>query len=272
MTNIPQPPISSPLNILRTTGGGGRRRWRDDSWSLHAIVGEVLHLDCLSDEQLGLPPLLVLDGLVDVHYLFTNVFVHFGQSLRNLCTVGCLLRHSVVETLWGRSECEQSDYIKLKISDLIFVWCVMNIIQWLKGCIKKENKFSVPDIFQHVSAYKRPMRTRIHLFHNLDFIGLNQEFILPLTIFSLLGDSGGLGRASFFFLVATPVTLRFLRVSVPQIITARFFVNLESPWVRCSWCHFSSSTQIPPPRCTCREDERKTENHILKSASTVCCR
>lgn len=79
---------------------------------------------------------------------------------------------------------------------------------------------------------------------------------LPLTIFSLLGDSGGLGRASFFFLVATPVTLRFLRVSVPQIITARFFVNLESPWVRCSWCHFSSSTQIPPPRCTCREDKQ----------------
>ena len=110
VTNIPQPPISGPLNILRTTGG--RRRWRDNSWPLHAIVGEVLHLDCLSDEQLGLPPLLVLNGLVDVHYLFTNVFVHFGQSLRNLCTVGSLLRHSVVETLWGRSECEQSDYIK----------------------------------------------------------------------------------------------------------------------------------------------------------------
>lgn len=127
VTNIPQPPISSPLNILRTTGGG-RRRWRDNGWSLHAIVGEVLHLDCLSDEQLGLPPLLVLDGLVDVHYLFTNVFVHFGQSLRNLCTVGCLLRHSVVETLWGRSEREQSDCIELKRANLIFVWYLMNVI------------------------------------------------------------------------------------------------------------------------------------------------
>lgn len=126
VTNIPQPPISGPLNILRMMGG--RRRWRDNSWPLHAIVGEVLHLDCLSDEQLGLPPLLVLNGLVDVHYLFTNVFVHFGQSLRNLCTVGSLLRHSVVETLWGRSECEQSDFIKLKKnSDHIFVWCLMNI-------------------------------------------------------------------------------------------------------------------------------------------------
>lgn len=91
-------------------------------------------------------------------------------------------------------------------------------------------------------------------------------FILPLTIFSLLGDSGGLGRASFFFLVATPVTLRFLRVSVPQIITARFFVNLESPWVRCSWCHFSSSTQIPPPRCTCRGNMHKIKN------DAICCR
>lgn len=75
---------------------------------------------------------------------------------------------------------------------------------------------------------------------------------LPRTILSLLGESGGLGRASFFFFVATPVTLRFFRVSVPQIITARFLVNFESPCVRCSWCHFSSSTQIPPPKCTCK--------------------
>lgn len=89
--------------------------------------------------------------------------------------------------------------------------------------------------------------------------GSDSDVILPRTILSLLGDSGGLGRASFFFLVATPVTLRFFRVSVPQIITARFLVNLESPWVRCSWCHFSSSTQIPPPRCTC-EDNREESN------------
>ncbi len=75
---------------------------------------------------------------------------------------------------------------------------------------------------------------------------------LPRTILSLLGESGGLGRASFFFFVATPVTLRFFRVSVPQIITARFLVNFESPCVRCSCCHFSSSTQIPPPKCTCK--------------------
>lgn len=139
----------------------------------------------------------------------------------------------------------------------------MNIIKWFKVCMTiKKNIFPVPDAFQLVSAYKGPIRTRIHLFRFLDFMGLDLEFILPLTIFSLLGDSGGLGRASFFFLVATPVTLRFLRVSVPQIITARFFVNLESPWVRCSWCHFSSSTQIPPPRCTCREDEHKTMHSL----------
>lgn len=71
-----------------------------------------------------------------------------------------------------------------------------------------------------------------------------------------------MGSASFFFLVATPVTLRFLRVSVPQIITARFLVNLESPWVRCSWCHFSSSTQIPPPRCTFREEPGQNISHV----------
>ena len=155
--------IKSPQYPADHGEEGDRRRWRDNSWSLHAIVGEVLHLDCLSDEQLGFPPLLVLDGLVDVHYLFTNVFVHFGQSLRNLCTVGCLLRHSVVETLWGRSECEQSDYIKLKSADLIFVWCLMNTIQWLKGCMKREKNFSVPDVFQPVSAYKRPTETRFLL-------------------------------------------------------------------------------------------------------------
>lgn len=116
--------IKSPEYPKDHGGWGGRRRWRDNSWSLHAIVSEVLHLDCLSDEQLGLPPLLVLDGLVDVHYLFTNVFVYFGQSLRNLRTVGCLLRHSVVETLWGRSECEQSDYIKLK--KLLISFCLVS--------------------------------------------------------------------------------------------------------------------------------------------------
>lgn len=98
----------------RGKGEGGSEGAGVTTWSLHAIIGEVLHLDCLSDEQLGLSPLLILDGLVDVHYLFTNVFVHFGQSLRNLCAVGCLLRHSVVETLWGRSEWQQSDNIKLK--------------------------------------------------------------------------------------------------------------------------------------------------------------
>lgn len=94
---------------------GGRAGVTTASGSLHAVVGEVLHLHGLSDEQLGFPPLLVLDGLVDVHYLFTNVLVHFGQSLRDLCTVGCLLRHSVVETLCGRSECGWSDDIKFKI-------------------------------------------------------------------------------------------------------------------------------------------------------------
>lgn len=121
----------------------------------------------------------------------------------------------------------------------------MNIIKWFKGCMKVKT-WCIPSHFT-----KTPTRTKT------SFMGLNLGFILPLTIFSLLGDSGGLGRASFFFLVATPVTLRFLRVSVPQIITARFFVNLESPWVRCSWCHFSSSTQIPPPRCTCRGNMHK---------------
>lgn len=129
----------------------------------------------------------------------------------------------------------------------------------------KKTNFSVPDAHQLVSAYKRSTETRTHRFHF--------EFVLPLTIFSLLGDSGGLGRASFFFLVATPVTLRFFRVSVPQIITARFFVNLESPCVRCSWCHFSSSTQIPPPRCTCREDSRKLEKRLHSSVNKTifCC-
>ena len=72
----------------------------------------------------------------------------------------------------------------------------------------------------------------------------------PLTMLSLWGERGGLGTASFFFFVATPVTLLFFRTSVPQIMTAKFFVYLESPWVTCSWCHFSSSTQIPLPRWT----------------------
>lgn len=88
-------------------GRGSRRRWRDNGRSLHAVVREVLHLDCLSDEQLGLAPLLVLDGLVDVHDLLTNVFVYFGQSLCDLRTVGRLLGHSVVETLWRKSTWRQ---------------------------------------------------------------------------------------------------------------------------------------------------------------------
>lgn len=86
---------------VRRGRGGSRRRWRGDGGSLHAIVREVLHLDRLSDEQLGLAALLVLDGLVDVHDLFANVLVHFGQPLRNLGAVGRLLGHPVVETLCG---------------------------------------------------------------------------------------------------------------------------------------------------------------------------
>lgn len=43
-------------------------------------------------------------------------------------------------------------------------------------------------------------------------------------------------------------------------MTAKFFVYLESPWVTCSWCHFSSSTQIPLPRWTWKGQERK---HLL---------
>lgn len=89
-------------------GGGSRRRWRDDGGSLHAVVREVLHLDRLSDEQLGLAALLVLDGLVDVHDLFANVLVHFGQPLRDLGAVGRLLGHPVVETLWGETERERA--------------------------------------------------------------------------------------------------------------------------------------------------------------------
>ena len=79
----------------------------------------------------------------------------------------------------------------------------------------------------------------------------------PLTMLSLWGERGGLGTASFFFFVATPVTLLFFRTSVPQIMTARFFVYLESPCVTCSWCHFSSSTQIPLPRWTWKGEEHK---------------
>lgn len=60
----------------------------------------------------------------------------------------------------------------------------------------------------------------------------NTHANVPRTILSLLGERGGLGSASFFFLVATPVTLLFFNVSVPQIMTARFLVNLESPCVR----------------------------------------
>ncbi|TNN75363.1 hypothetical protein EYF80_014410 [Liparis tanakae] len=141
-----------------------------------------------------------------------DVFVHFGQPLRDLGAVGRLLRHPVVETLCGKERVGSSE----TTSDV-------------QAC-------------------------RSFNSHRVDCTGVELEFILPLTIFSLLGDSGGLGSASFFFLVATPVTLRFFKVSVPQIMTARFFVNLESPWVRCSWCHFSSSTQMPPPRCTCGEE------------------
>lgn len=82
------------------------------AWPLHAVVREVLHLDRLSDEQLGLAPLLVLDGLVDVHDLLANVLVHFGQPLRDLGAVGRLLGHPVVETLWGETERERAcDYI-----------------------------------------------------------------------------------------------------------------------------------------------------------------
>lgn len=44
---------------------------------LHAIV-QVLHLYRLPDEELGLSPLFILDGFVDIHNLFTDVFVHFG--------------------------------------------------------------------------------------------------------------------------------------------------------------------------------------------------
>lgn len=80
-------------------GRGGRRRWRDNGRPLHAIVREVLHLHRLSEEQLGLAALLVLDGLVDVHDLLADVFVHFGQALRDLGAVGRFLGHAVVETL-----------------------------------------------------------------------------------------------------------------------------------------------------------------------------
>ena len=58
-------------SVTRAVVAGGHSR-------LHAITGEVFHLDRLSNEQLGLSPFLVLDGLVDVHDLFTDVLVHFG--------------------------------------------------------------------------------------------------------------------------------------------------------------------------------------------------
>ena len=71
---------------------------------LHGVVGVVLHLDRLPDEQLGLAPLLVLDGLVDVHDLLTDVLVHLGESLRDLGAVRRLLGHAVVQTLCGGGE------------------------------------------------------------------------------------------------------------------------------------------------------------------------
>lgn len=110
---VPRSPIPSPVgdsvDHTEAEGAGG---------TLNPIVGEVLHLDCLSDEQLGLPPLLVLDGLVDVHDLFTNVLVYFGQSLCDFSAVRRLLRHSVVETFWGGTK-----MILKKVRQSIYIYC-----------------------------------------------------------------------------------------------------------------------------------------------------
>lgn len=255
--SIPRPPISSPLNILQTTRGQKalawqliticHRRWSSPSW---LSVWWAAWTPAAPHSWWTCWCPLSFHKCICSLWTISALSLHCRLSLETLCRRDTLGK----ERVWvirPHQIKRRSFWPRLKAKEFTFTKTFLQLVQ------------------------RRVCQT-----FEIYILKKKEKFVLPLTIFSLLGDSGGLGRASFFFLVATPVTLRFLRVSVPQIITARFFVNLESPWVRCSWCHFSSSTQIPPPRCTWGRKTKVFEKHNWKLLllhlqliiqQTVCC-